>query len=63
AWFAGIREGDVLLSLDGQTIDDARAFLLQIAQLSPGTQIELVVRREKQEFETYATLIQQPPLR
>ena len=63
AWFAGIRDGDVLLSLDGQPIDDARAFLLQIAQLEPGTQIELDVQRENQQFATYATLIQQPPLR
>jgi serine protease DegQ len=63
AWFAGIREGDVLLSLNGQAIDDARAFLLQIAQQSPGTQVEFEVRRDGQQFETYATLIQQPPIR
>ncbi len=63
AWFAGIREGDVLLSLNGEPIDDARAFLLQIAQYEPGTQVEFDVMRENQQFATYATLIQQPPLR
>lgn len=63
AWLAGIREGDVLVSLNGQPIDDARAFLFQIAQYEPGTQIELDVRRENQQFATYAALIQQPPLR
>ncbi len=63
AWFAGIREGDVLLSLNGEPIDDARAFLLEISQLAPGTDIVLQVRRDQQEFETHATLIQQPPLR
>jgi S1-C subfamily serine protease len=63
AWFAGLQEGDILFSLGGQPIDDARAFLLTIAQYEPGTRIELGVRRESQEFETYATLIQQPPLR
>ena len=63
AWFAGVREGDVLLTLDGQPIDDARAFLLQIAQMESGTQVELDVLREGQQFATYATLIQQPPLR
>ena len=63
AWIAGIREGDILLSLDGEVIDDARAFLLKIAQHAPGTQIELDVRRDQQQFATYTTLIQQPPLR
>jgi serine peptidase DegS len=63
AWFAGIREGDILLSLDGQPIDDARAFLLEIARRDPGTQVELEVLRDGQQFGTYATLIQQPPLR
>jgi serine peptidase DegS len=63
AWFAGIREGDILLSLDGQPIDDARAFLLEIARRAPGEQVELEVLRDGQQFGTYATLIQQPPLR
>ena len=63
AWFSGIREGDILLSLDGQPIDDARAFLLDIARRDPGAQVELEVQRDGQQFETYATLIQQPPLR
>jgi serine peptidase DegS len=63
AWNAGIRPGDTLLSLNGNAIDDARAFLLAIAQLEPGTTVELEVRRGEQQFGTYATLIQQPPLR
>ncbi len=63
AWNAGIRQGDVLLALDGQRIDDARAFLLVIAQRAPGTEVELEVTRDGQPFSTYATLIQQPPLR
>ncbi len=63
AWNAGIRAGDILLAVDGVVIDDARAFLLAIAQLAPGTQVELEVLRNQQQFSTYATLIQQPPLR
>lgn len=63
AWIAGIREGDTLLSLDGAPIDDARAFLLEIAQRDPGSEVELEVARGEQVFETHATLIQQPPLR
>jgi len=63
AWTAGIRAGDVLLSIDGGEVDDARALLLAIAQRKPGTRVALKVRRSTGVFETYATLIQQPPLR
>lgn len=63
AWSAGIREGDILLSLDGEVIDDARVFVLTIAQHAPGTKIELDVMRDQEQFATYMTLIQQPPLR
>ncbi len=63
AWSAGIRPGDILLSIDGVEIVDARALLLMISQRQPGSRVEFVVRRGSDIFETYATLIQQPPLR
>ncbi len=63
AWSAGIRPGDILLTLDGIELDDARALLLMIAQRQPGSRVEFQVRRGEEMFETYATLIQQPPLR
>jgi len=63
AWSAGIRPGDILLTLDGIEVDDARALLLMIAQRQPGSRVEFQVRRGSEIFETYATLIQQPPLR
>ncbi|MDX1460356.1 MAG: trypsin-like peptidase domain-containing protein [Xanthomonadales bacterium] len=63
AWFAGIRAGDRLLTLDGQAIEDARSLLLEIDSREPGSQVELEVLRDGQTFQTYATLIQQPPLR
>jgi len=63
AWTAGIRQGDVLLSIDGVEVGDARALLLVIAQRKPGSRVELQVQRSDEIFETYATLIQQPPLR
>lgn len=63
AWRAGIRSGDILLSIDGVEVDDARALLLMIAQRLPGTRVELKVQRNTETFETYASLIQQPPLR
>jgi len=63
AWTAGIRPGDILLTVDGVKVDDARALLLMISQRDPGSRVELVVQRNNEKFETYATLIQQPPLR
>jgi serine peptidase DegS len=62
AWVAGLRQGDVILELDGETVDDASRFLLNISQREPGSQVELDVVRDKDAFQTYATLIQQPPL-
>jgi len=63
AWSAGIRPGDILLSMDGLEIVDARALLLMISQRQPGGRVEFMVQRDSEIFETYATLIQQPPLR
>jgi serine protease DegQ len=63
AWNAGIRAGDVLLSMNGDELGDARALLLMIAQRQPGDRVEFQVQRGSEIFETYATLIQQPPLR
>ncbi len=62
AWTGGIRAGDILLSFNEMPIDDARAFLLYISQLPPGSEVSLEVERNGQAFTTYAKLIQQPPL-
>lgn len=62
AWNAGIRQGDVILTLNGQETNDASAFLLAISQLAPGDEVELDVQRMQSVFQTHATLIQQPPI-
>ena len=62
AWNAGIRQGDVILALDGEPLVDASQFELAISQREPGSQVELDVNRGAEEFQTYATLLQQPPL-
>lgn len=62
AWSAGIRQGDVIIALDGETVDDASQFLLAISQRQPDGQVELEVMRDGVSFQTYATLMQQPPL-
>jgi len=63
AWNAGIRQGDVIIALDGEPVTDANQFQLDISQREPGSQVELDVVRRLESFQTYATLIQQPPLR
>ena len=62
AWTAGIRPGDLVLSLDGELVSDASRFRLAISQRVPGSDVELDIRRGNEPFQTYATLIQQPPL-
>lgn len=62
AWKAGLRQGDVITALDGEPVTDVSRFLLSISQRVPGSQIELDVVRRGEAFQTYATLIQQPPL-
>ena len=37
AYDAGLRPGDVIVGLNGQTIDDPSQFLRQIADAKPGT--------------------------
>jgi S1-C subfamily serine protease len=63
AWSAGLRSGDILITIDGMPADDARAVMLAIAQRAPGEQVEMLVQRQNDLFQAYATLIQQPPLR
>ncbi|MFC1719867.1 S1C family serine protease [Pseudomonadota bacterium] len=63
AWNAGIRQGDVILSLDGKPVSDASQFLLTISQRMPDSQAEMEVMRNGVSFQTYATLMQQPPLK
>jgi len=63
AWNDGIRQGDIILELGGESVDDASQFQLKISQREPGSQVELKILRRTETFETYATLIQQPPLK
>jgi serine protease DegQ len=46
AWRAGIRVGDIVLKLNGQTVYDSIGFLNQIAPLPPRETITLTIMRE-----------------
>jgi serine peptidase DegS len=62
AWQAGIRPGDIITQANGEQVDDAQSFLLMISEMAPGSVVDLEVLRGQEVFETYATLIQQPPV-
>jgi len=63
AWLAGLQQGDILIRAAGEPVTDIRDFLFKVAQMSPGTELELEAIRNGNQFTTRATLIQLPPLR
>jgi len=57
---AGIQGGDVIVSIDGRKIAEAREALLAIAGRKPGDHVKLVVRRDGRELALEATAIERP---
>ncbi len=42
----GIRDGDIILDIDGRTIEDSEALKLRVASIRPGTEVSVRVLRE-----------------
>ncbi len=57
---AGIRPGDVLLSIEGQPVKNAQAMLDMIAALAPGAQARLGIQRAGRPQETIVTIGRRP---
>ena len=53
---AGIREGDVILSIDGQTTEDPRQISRAVADIAPGTDVPVTVFRDGERIEVTLTL-------
>ena len=53
---AGIRQGDVILALNGSNVNETNAFRNQIASMAPGTQVTLTLLRDNREQKINATL-------
>jgi Do/DeqQ family serine protease len=53
---AGIRQGDVIIALDGTSVNDSNAFRNHIASTTPGSQVTLTVLRDNREQKIQATL-------
>ena len=58
---AGIREGDVILEVNGQTVDSANDLRLRISQTPPGTAVKLAVSRDGKTQDMNVTLGELPP--
>jgi serine protease Do len=51
---AGLKDGDVIMKIDGRDVTDASAFRSQIASLAPGSRLKLEVLREGKTVELKA---------
>ena len=57
---AGVRPGDVLLSIGEDTVENAETMLQLIAELKPGNPARLGLRRSGKEFEVTAVIGKRP---
>ncbi|MDH4115206.1 MAG: Do family serine endopeptidase [Burkholderiaceae bacterium] len=57
---AGLEPGDVMLTINGQPVQNRRAMLNQISQLPPGTAAKVRVSREGKEVELQVTVGERP---
>jgi serine protease Do len=57
---AGIKSGDVILSIDGKPIPDSRSLQLMLGQMSPGTSVKLTILRDGRQQDVTLTLAEQP---
>jgi serine protease DegQ len=58
---AGMKPGDILLSVDGKPVKDTNEMLNLIAQLSPGGQSTLRILRKSRESDLQLTVGKRPP--
>jgi serine protease Do len=47
---AGLRQGDLIVAMDGRQIKDTEELRLRVTDRSPGTKVELAVMRDKKEI-------------
>jgi len=57
---AGLKKGDVVLKLNGVTVDDANDLRLHISQMDPGTTVHLEIWREGKTQDVSVTLGELP---
>ena len=60
---AGLRPGDIIVSIGDEKIDDAHEALMAISRLKPGQAVKIGIKRDGDEIELNATAIDRPPVR
>ncbi len=53
---AGLQQGDVIRKIDGHLIEDTGAFRNEISNRRPGSEIELLIHRDKEEYHINVTI-------
>jgi Do/DeqQ family serine protease len=59
AWAAGLRPGDIILALNGKTVDDASQFMRMVADSKVGTNAKLEILRESRKLEVNVPITRQ----
>jgi Do/DeqQ family serine protease len=57
---AGMQPGDMLLEIDGKTIENGAQVIATVAAIKPGAEVKAVVRRDKQEIELKVKVGERP---
>lgn len=58
---AGIQEGDVILSIDGTSVEDPRQISRTVADIAPGSDVPVTIFREGDRIEITLTLAERDP--
>ncbi len=61
AWRAGVRAGDVLLKMGGESMYSVAQFQRWLYLNGIGTEVELELSRERRRFERTMTIEERPP--
>ena len=59
---AGLRAGDLILSIDGQEANDGRRSMNQVARTRPGDKIAIDVLRDGKQLSLKAEIGVRPPM-
>tara|TARA_R110001599_G_scaffold64023_4_gene179402 strand:+ start:77719 stop:78897 length:1179 start_codon:yes stop_codon:yes gene_type:complete len=57
---AGMRPGDIMISVDDKKVSDMSSMLNQISQLAPGKKVRIVVLRQNREIALFITIDKRP---
>jgi serine protease Do len=57
---AGIKRGDVILSINGEKVKNATQLRLMVAELAPGTKVKISLLRQGQSKDVMVTLAERP---